>query len=129
MSEIIRVPPGLYGVAVAETRISKSGADGSLTYRGYDIKELFEKASFEESAFLVLEGRLPNRQELGGFISELRSRASVPDAVYGMVRSMPRNSHPIDVLRTAVSGLGTIEASIPARDRQYSLIAKMPTLV
>jgi citrate synthase len=129
MSEIIRVPPGLYGVAVAETRISKSGADGSLTYRGYDIKELFDKASFEESAFLVLEGQLPNRRELDEFVSKLRSRVSVPDAVYQMVRSMPRDSHPMDVLRTAVSGLGTLERSLPPKEQQCSLIAKMPTLV
>lgn len=129
MSEIIRVPPGLYGVAVTDTSISKSGTDGSLTYRGYDIKELFDKASFEESAFLILEGRLPNRRELDDFVSKLHDKISVPEAVYQMVRSIPRDSHPMDVLRTAVSGLGTIESSLPPREQQYSLIAKMPALV
>jgi citrate synthase len=128
MEELIRAPDGLYGVAVTETRVSKSSADGTLTYRGYPIRELFEKASFEECAFLILEGRLPSRAELDGFLDTLRSRAAVPENVYDVVRSLPADAHPMDVLRTAVSALGASEMSLAPRDQQYSLIAKMPAL-
>jgi len=128
MSETIRVPDGLYGVAVAETSISRSSVDGSLTFRGYPIKQLFDDASYEECAYLILEGRLPRRDELDGFVAELRARASVPRAVYDTVRLLPPDAHPMDVLRTAVSALGASEESLGPRDRQYSLIAKMPVL-
>src|SRR5260370_15204433 len=78
-TEPIRVPAGLYGVAITDTRIAKSDSDGSLVYRGYVVSELFEKSSFEEVAYLVMEGRLPNRAELDVFTSTLRSRMQVPD--------------------------------------------------
>ena len=129
MSETIRVPDGLYGVAVTETSISKSAVDGSLTYRGYDIKDLFEKASFEECIFLILEGRLPTKKELGGLVSQLRSHAHPPVSVYDLVRALPPDGHPMDVLRTALSGLGVVERRLPTEEQQTSLIAKMPALV
>jgi len=129
MSETIRVPDGLYGVAVTETHISKSASDGSLTYRGYHIADLFEKASFEECIFLILEGSLPRKAELEAFVSDLRSRSKVPHNVYDLVRALPKGSHPMDVLRTAVSGLGAGEMSLSPKDQQRSLIAKMPALV
>jgi citrate synthase len=128
LPEIIRAPDGLYGVAVAETSISRSSPDGTLTFRGYLIKELFDRASFEECAFLILEGRLPRRAELEEFILKLREHAKVPQNVYDVVRSLPGDAHPMDVLRTAVSALGATEAALGARDQQYSLIAKMPAL-
>jgi len=128
MAEMIRAPDGLYGVAVTDTAISKSSADGTLTFRGYPIKELFENASFEECAFLILEGRLPNRTELGEFLQKLRAHIAVPENVYDVVRSLPADAHPMDVLRTAVSALGASEMSLAPKEQQYSLIAKMPTL-
>jgi len=129
MTETIRVPDGLYGVAVTETSISKSAVDGTLTYRGYTIQELFDRASFEECVFLVLEGRLPKRSELDDFTAELRSHAKVPKNIYDLVRNLPSNSHPMDVLRTAVSGLGASEMALSPMEQQHSLIAKMPALV
>jgi len=129
LPEIIRAPPGLYGVGVAETSISRGAADGTLTYRGYPIRDLYDKASFEECAFLILEGHLPTRKELDDFVSRLRSLRTVPEDVYQIVRAMPRDSHPMDVLRTAVSGLGASEQMLSAKEQDYSLIAKMPTLV
>ena len=83
MPEIIRAPDGLYGVAVSETSVSRGSDDSSLTYRGYPIKELFDKASFEECAFLILEGRLPRRSELDGFVENLRLHSRVPENVSG----------------------------------------------
>ncbi len=129
MSEPMRVPKGLYGVAVSETSIAKSDSEGSLTYRGYDIADLFENASFEETAYLVLKGKLPSKTELDQFTSSLREMMKVPQSVYQMVRSLPASAHPIDVLRTAVSALGALEAAGSSEGRQLSLIAKMPTLV
>jgi citrate synthase len=129
MAETIRVPDGLYGVAVTETSISKSAVDGSLTYRGYHIGELFDKASFEECIFLILEGRLPTKNELDEFVGELRSRARPPQNIYDIVRDLPADAHPMDVLRTAVSGLGATERSLSPKEQQLSLIAKMPALV
>jgi citrate synthase len=129
MAETTRVPDGLYGVAVAETSISKSAADGTLTYRGYAIGELFEKASFEECIFLILRGRLPKKSELEKFVADLRSHAPAPKNIYELVKSLPPGAHPIDVLRTAVSGLGATEQALPPEEQQLSLIAKMPALV
>jgi citrate synthase len=128
MPETIRAPDGLYGVAVSETGVSRSSADGSLTFRGYPIKELVDNATFEECAFLILEGKLPTRGELEGFEESLRRHSRVPGSVYDMVRNLPPEAHLMDVLRTAVSALGAIEGSLPPRDQQYSLMAKMPAL-
>src|SRR5271154_2778105 len=123
MAETIRVPDGLYGVAVTETSISKSAADGTLTYRGYHIGELFDKASFEECVFLILEGKLPTKNELDGLASSLRSRAKAPKTIAALVRDLPTDAHPMDVLRTAVSALGATERALSPKEQQLSLIA------
>ena len=82
---VMRAPAGLAGVAVAETKISKSDSSGSLIYRGYPIQELVENASFEEVAHLILIGALPTRQELESFSARLKSvRASFWNAGSGM---------------------------------------------
>ena len=82
MSELksIKAPPGLYGVAVADTKIGKSESTesgGSLIYRGYEISDLFENSTFEETAFLILNGKLPKRAELKEFSSQLKMRSDV----------------------------------------------------
>jgi len=116
-------------VAVADTKIAKSGADGSLIYRGYSIQDLFEKSTFEETAFLILNGRLPSRKELAVFTSRLRRRSHLPPEIYKVLRTLPRGAHPMDILRTAFSALGTIERGLSPDDRKISIIAKMPSLV
>jgi citrate synthase len=105
MTEEIRVPEGLYGVAVTDTKIAKSDADGSLVYRGYDIHDLAKNASFEETACLILRGSLPKRSELSAFRSSLAERMAVDPGTYDLIRTLPKGSHPMDVLRTAVSSL------------------------
>ncbi len=129
MAEILRAPRGLDGVAVADTTIGKSDADGSLTYRGYAIQELFEHSTFEETAFLVLYGKLPTRGELETFSARLRKYAKVPQNVYKIVKAIPRDAHQMDVLRTALSGLGATEGGVSDEEQQLSIIAQMPTLV
>jgi citrate synthase len=128
MPESKLVPKGLYGVAVCETGIAKSEGDGSLTYRGYSIGDLFEKSTFEESAYLILNGKLPSKKELSSFSLLLRDHAKVPPEIYEVVKHLSREAHPMDVLRTAVSALGANERKLSQQDQQVSVIAKMPTL-
>ncbi len=129
MSEILRAPKGLDGVAVADTSIAKSDADGTLIYRGYAIKDLFEKSTFEESTFLILYGRLPTRSELEEFEAKLTRYSMVPHNVYDLVKAIPHEAHQMDVLRTAVSGLGATEGGISSEEQELSIIAQMPALV
>jgi citrate synthase len=128
----MRAPPGLYGVVVADTNIGKSESNetgGSLIYRGYEISDLVENATFEETAFLVLNGKLPNRIELQDFSSQLKKRSDVPQNVYDLVEKLNRDAHPMDALRTAVSSLGATELNLSPKEQQLSIIAKMPVLV
>ncbi len=129
MSETIIVPKGLYGVAVSETGIAKSTSDGTLTYRGYSVEDLFENSSFEETAFLILYGRLPSKKELLSFSSALKTNARVPEQIYGIMKNLRKDAHPMDVLRTAVSALGANEHRLSSEEQKQSLIAKMPALV
>jgi len=124
----LKVPKGLDGVAVTESRIAKSDSDGSLIYRGYDIRELADKAGFEETAYLVLNGTLPNRAELDSFSSRLRKASRVDDRVFGVLRSLPSDSHPMDVLRTALSVVASIDERASTSEMEISIAAKMPVL-
>jgi citrate synthase len=124
----VRVPKGLAGVSITDTSISKSDADGSLIYRGYPIWEVATKAGFEETAYLVLNGALPTRNELESFTQGLRERADVEPKVFGIMRELGRDAHPIDVIRTAVSALGSIDSEKDLAGKQMSLEAKMSVL-
>jgi citrate synthase len=124
----VRVPRGLAGVSVADTKISKSGADGSLIYRGYPIAELAAKATFEETAFLVLNGSLPTRGQLRAFSEGLAGRERVDRKIFAIMRQLGRRSHPIDVIRTAVSSLGSIDRAETLAEEEASIEAKMPVL-
>ena len=102
---------GLAGVTAGQTSLCTVGKEGAgLTYRGYDIYDLSDNASFEEVAFLLLYGHLPNRGELDGYIAKLRTLRGLPDAVKQVLEMIPANAHPMDVLRSGVSILGNVEA-------------------
>ena len=124
----IKAPRGLAGVSVSDTRISKSSADGSLVYRGYPIGELAAKATFEETAYLVLNGKLPTEYELSKFAVGLARLANVDAKVFDLMRSLGPGAHPIDVIRTGVSALGSIDAERATPERQHSIEAKMSVL-
>ncbi len=126
--EPIRAPKGLAGVSVADTNLSKSAADGTLLYRGYSITDIAAHAGFEETAYLVLNGRLPDRRELGPFTDSLRRRARVQPKVFRIMRELGRDAHPIDVIRTAVSALGSIDQEETVPGKEASLEAKMSVL-
>ena len=129
MTEQIKVPKGLSGVAVTETTIAKSDADGALIYRGYDINDLAKNASFEETAYLILRGKLPTKSELDSFTSGLNSKMQIDSRIYEIVHDLPKDSHPMDVLRTAASALGSVDKEKNTADQQVSIAAKMPVLV
>src|SRR5690606_35917246 len=97
---------GLDGINIDASSISFiDGAKGELIYRGYDIRQLADKASFEEVVFLLWNGELPTATQLDDFNAGLAASFSVPEAVYEMLAAAPRNAAPMHLLRTAVSML------------------------
>lgn len=128
MPEHVSVAKGLAGVSVTDTRIGKSDVDGSLIYRGYPIRELVDNASFEESAYLVVNGALPKRSELVGFTNGLRSEGRVERKVFGIMKELGEHADPIDALRTANSALGSIDRKGTLEAQEISIEAKMPVL-
>lgn len=103
-------PGGLAGVVAGETALCTVGKEGAgLTYRGYDIYDLVDNAGFEEIAFLLLYGHLPNRAELDAYVAKLKSLRGLPRELKQVLEMIPAGSHPMDVQRTGVSFLGNIE--------------------
>jgi citrate synthase len=101
---------GLEGVHIDTTTISRiDGARGELIYRGYDIRELADRASFEEVAYLLWHEDLPGRTELDAFRAELAENFAVPEAVFEALRSLPSDTAPMHAIRTAVSMLGAFD--------------------
>jgi 2-methylcitrate synthase len=97
----------LSGVPAGNTALCTVGRTGNdLHYRGYDILDLAEKAEFEEVAYLLVHGKLPNRAELAGYRNKLRASRGVPAGVRMALESLPASAHPMDVMRTGVSALG-----------------------
>src|SRR5947209_5725592 len=100
------VAKGLEGVAVAETALSEvMGEVGRLIYAGYDIQNIAGFATFEEVAFLLFHGHLPNQSELSSFLSRLAAYRALPNACVDTIRLIA-STEPMDVLRTAASALG-----------------------
>lgn len=101
---------GLAGVSAGQTALCTVGKEGAgLTYRGYDINDLADNASFEEVAYLLMHGKLPNRRELDAYVGRLKSRRSLPPELRKVLEMVPAGTHPMDVLRTGVSVLGNFE--------------------
>ena len=101
------IKKGLMGVTVDETSISKVMPEiNSLTYRGYAAQDLCAKCRFEEVAYLILNGDLPNSKELKKFEKEERKERKLSKSLINIIKQMPKKSHPMDVARTAVSVMG-----------------------
>jgi 2-methylcitrate synthase len=101
---------GLAGVTAGQTALCTVGQEGAgLTYRGYDIYDLSDNASFEEVAFLLLHGHLPTQTELDGYIEKIKENRGLPDTLATVLEMIPADAHPMDVLRTGVSFLGNVE--------------------
>ena len=99
----------LSGTAAGNTALCTVGRTGNdLHYRGYDILDLARTSEFEEVAYLLVHGKLPNRAELAGYKAKLKSLRGVPAAVKAVLEQLPASAHPMDVMRTGVSVLGCI---------------------
>ncbi len=101
------IKKGLMGIVVDETTISQVMPEiNSLTYRGYKVQDLCQKCSFEEVAYLVLNGELPKSKELIKFIKEERNNRKLSKQILNDIKNMPKKAHPMDAIRTAVSLMG-----------------------
>jgi len=100
----------LSGVVAGNTALCTVGRSGNdLHYRGYDILDLAEGAEFEEVAYLLIHGSLPNKAELDAYKKKLRSLRGLPAPLKAILQQLPKSTHPMDVLRTAASALGCLE--------------------
>ena len=134
MSEEIK--KGLLGIVVDETTISHVVPElSTLTYRGYTVQELCDKCDFEEVAYLVLHGELPNKKQLKKFVKEERTERKLSKQILANIQKMPKNAHPMDVIRTCVSLMAledkdTRDNSPKANMRKaMKIFSKTPTAV
>ena len=101
---------GLRGQVAGHTALSTVGKEGKgLTYRGYAIEELSEKATFEEVAYMLLYGKLPNQSEYDSYSTKLKTYRALPQELKEVLEKIPKNTHPMDVMRTGCSMLGNLE--------------------
>ena len=130
--------PGLEGVIAGISKVSDIDSDrSSLQYRGYDVHDLAEKGSYEECAYLLLNKKLPNTSELASFKKHIAEEREVPSYVYGILAAMPKNTHPMDLVRTAYSALAPSDPDYtkPSTDNEANvrkavrIVAKASTIV
>jgi citrate synthase len=127
---------GLRGIAVADSAICKlDGEKGELSYRGYDIKTLARNATFEETSFLLLRGKLPTREELAEFAALVAAERTLPAGVIAAMKALPPNAAPMDVLQGAVSLLAAYDPDLLDDSKEANirkavrLTARFPLLV
>src|SRR5438477_4919980 len=127
--------PGLAGVIAGETQICWVDPNAGLTYRGYDIHEVASKANFEEVAYLLLNGELPDVKQLAEFTRQIAAERELPGPVLQLLRLMPRDAHPMDMLRTGVSMLSMFDKEVNENShdanirKSIRLIARVSTLI
>src|SRR5690242_3804203 len=118
MSETSNVPTvakpkksvALSGVVAGNTALCTVGRTGNdLHYRGYDILDIAEKCEFEEIAHLLVHEKLPTRSELAAYKKKLAGYRELPPQVKAALEQLPKTTHPMDVMRTGVSVLGTVQ--------------------
>lgn len=134
--EKMNVKKGLEGVVMDTSSISKVNAEtNSLLYRGYPVQDLAENCSFEEVAYLLYNGELPNKTQLAEFTAKERSLRDITKENLNVIKALPKKCHPMDSVRTGVSFLGCEDERIwddsPATnlDKAIHLLAKIPTMV
>lgn len=124
---------GLAGITVGNTAISTVGKEGiDLTYRGYSIHDLAAHATFEEVAHLLIHGTLPNKSELQAYQEKLMMLRGLPDSLKLVLENIPDKTHPMDVLRTGCSMIGTLEPESKQYQQQDiadRLIASVPGML
>ena len=124
---------GLRGQVAGETALCTVGKTGTgLTYRGYDITDLADNAQFEEVAYLLLRGKLPNQAELDAYKAKLKSLRTLPDALKLVLEQIPKDAHPMDVMRTGCSMLGNLETEqdfSEQDDKIDRMLATFPAII
>lgn len=130
MSTAKAIAKGLEGVIIDDSSICMiDGNAGRLIYRGYDIHDLAANLTFEEVAYLLWNGDLPTRTQLGDLNKRLSMERPIPANLKATIRNLPRTSNTLDVLRTAISTLGTgIPLKKPDISDAIAITAKMPTI-
>lgn len=118
---------GLAGMVAGETAISSVGKGVGLQYRGYSIDDLARECCFEEVAYLLLYDKLPNKKELHDFQTRQIALRDLPDALKTVLELIPKDAHPMDVLRTACSMLGTLEPETKIHD-QFAITERLLAL-
>ncbi len=133
--EKVELRRGLRDVYIDRTTSSFiDGKIGKLLYRGYNINDLSEKSTFEETIFLLMYGHLPTQAELDEFDAELKANRHLPEEVF-QVMEITKTAHPMDVLRTAISALATFEPEVNDNSQEATLrkgvrlTAQAPTIV
>ena len=130
--------PGLEGVIGGITMISEIDSDrSSLIYRGIDVHDLAEQGSFEETAYLLIYGKLPNRAELTSFKSIIAAEREIPQAVYTALKQLPKECHPMDLCKVGFAVLASFDPDYaePATNRDANvrkavrILAKAGTIV
>jgi len=136
IKEPVVIHRGLDNVYVKESDICFIDGEASrLFYRGYSIEDLAKNSSFEETAYLLIHGKLPTKQELDEFAALLESYRSLKHGVLQLIRSFPTSSDPMDALRTSISALGLFDPqplndSINSRiDKALGILARTPTII
>lgn len=126
----------LSGVTAGNTALCSVGKSGNdLHYRGYDILDLAKYCEFEEVSYLLIHEKLPNLAELSTYKAKLKTLRGLPDALKRILEEIPATAHPMDVVRTAVSALGTMEPEADtheitaARELADRLIACLPSML
>ena len=124
---------GLRGQVAGKTALSTVGKSGSgLTYRGYDVKDLAENCEFEEVAHLILKGELPSQAELAAYKAKLKTLRGLPQALKEVLERIPKDAHPMDVMRTGCSMLGNLETEISFDQQQDAtdrMLAVFPSII
>jgi 2-methylcitrate synthase len=126
----------LSGVTAGNTALCTVGRTGNdLHYRGYDILDIAERCEFEEIAYLLVHGKLPNLAELATYKAQLKAMRGLPKGVKTVLEMLPASAHPMDVMRTGVSALGCLEPEKPghslegARHIADRLMACLPSML
>jgi|TARA_R110002096_G_scaffold194791_1_gene377150 2-methylcitrate synthase len=124
---------GLRGQSAGETALCTVGKSGTgLTYRGYDMSDLADNATFEEVAFLLAYGKLPNQSELDSYVAKLKTLRGLPAALKTVLENIPADAHPMDVIRTGCSMLGNLEEEkdfSEQLDKIDRMIAVFPSII
>ena len=124
---------GLRGQVAGKTSLSTVGKAGKgLTYRGYEIEVLAEKASFEEVAYMLLYGNLPNKEEFNTYSEKLKKLRALPNELKEVLENIPASAHPMDVMRTGCSMLGNLEPEGEFKNQNSSadrILASMASII